>query len=103
MMAEHHSVWETESGELIDVTPPRHGGETTLFLRDDDATIVSAMGEIPVRTNLADLQAGVFLRDGTPVNYSSYLLPEDDAKRAREYAESIGFEMTNYPSDPQHG
>ncbi|TAZ15423.1 hypothetical protein ELH81_15740 [Rhizobium leguminosarum] len=103
MMAEHHSVWETESGELIDVTPPRYGGNTTLFLRDDAAIIVCTLGEIPVRTNLADLQSGVFLRDAQPVSYSSYLLSEADAGRAWQYAEELGFDMTNYATDQQRG
>lgn len=50
MMAEHHSVWEIEAGDLVDVTPPRHGGEFTLFLRDDAANIASAM--VPILRTL---------------------------------------------------
>ncbi len=103
MMAEHHSVWETEDGFLVDVTPPRHGANNTLFLRDDGATIISKNGEIPIRTNLADLQEGIFLRDAQAVNYDSYALPEVDAALAHQYATIIGFDMSKYPTDPEDG
>ncbi|MER9362893.1 hypothetical protein [Mesorhizobium sp. M0500] len=73
---------------LVDVTPPRHGGNNTLFLRDDRATIASTSGEIFIPTNLADLQKGVFFRDGHPVNYESCALPEADAVRAHQYADA---------------
>jgi len=103
MMAEHHSVWETKEGLLIDVTPPRHGGNNTLFLRDDGATIKSESGEIPIRTNLADLHEGVFFRDGETVHYKNYALPEADAARAHQYADSIKFDMSQYSTDQENG
>ncbi|MER9882092.1 hypothetical protein [Mesorhizobium sp. M0118] len=93
-MAEHHSVWETEDGLLVDVvTPPRQGGNNTLFLRDDRATIANTSGEIFIRTNLANLQKGVLFPDGHPVNHESCALPEADAVRAHQYADAIAFDI----------
>jgi hypothetical protein len=103
MMAEHHSVWENEKGKLIDVTPPRHGGAATLFLRDDSATIASAAGDIWIRCNLMDLKAGLFMRDGEMVTYPSYMLSDQSSDLARRYAERIGFDMAKYPTDEEHG
>ena len=33
VQAEFHSVWETPEGDLVDITPPLHGGQKTTFLR----------------------------------------------------------------------
>lgn len=103
MMAEHHSVWENEDGDLIDVTPPRHGGAQTLFLRGDMARVFGSNSEIQVLTNLADIKKGVFFRDGKIVSYSSCLLPEDLRELACEYAGKIGFDMARYSTDQQLG
>lgn len=42
--AEHHSVWETPDENLVDVTPPKFGGDRVLFVRDDAADIVEFDG-----------------------------------------------------------
>jgi hypothetical protein len=36
--AEHHAVWKTPSGRLIDVTPKAEGERKIVFLQDDSAT-----------------------------------------------------------------
>lgn len=56
--AEHHSVWETADGDLVDVTPPKFGGDRVLFVRDDTADIVDIEGVFSMwadRTTAADI------------------------------------------------
>src|SRR5690606_30830971 len=46
LVADHHSVWETEKGDLVDVTPPSNGGTEILFVRDESARIEQEAGAI---------------------------------------------------------
>jgi hypothetical protein len=38
--AEHHSIWQNPDDDLVDVTPPKFGGDRVLFVRDDVSDII---------------------------------------------------------------
>ena len=59
---EFHSVWQSNQGSLVDLSPPLHGGTEVLFLPD------------PVR-----------VYEGR--NISSIHYPYDDSERCREYVD----------------
>jgi len=75
VVADHHSVWENERGELVDVTPPSNGGTEILFVRDDDARIELLEDTIQLFTQrTADAQTH-WLWQGQPSEYSNWPCP----------------------------
>jgi len=78
IQAEFHSIWRATEGDLLDVTPPLHGGSRVLFLPD------------PIRVYEGRNIAGVHF-------------PFEDSFRCREFA-AISQEMERliYPPGELH-
>lgn len=52
--AEHHGVWMTPDGDLIDITPKPDGEKTILFLPDDSATLKGNVSRNSIRKSLVN-------------------------------------------------
>ncbi len=103
-VAEHHSIWEDASGQLVDVTPPRDGAAAILFLRDDTATINSEGGNYLIRTDLTNWPEVPRLFVGERIFYE--FVPFDPAAppaAIADYAASLNFDMAHYLTEPGIG
>lgn len=103
IISEHHSVWETPSGVLVDVTPPASGGSAILFFRDDAATISLAGSDFVMRTdrtNFADLPRMLL---GSPVPDEHWTLRITKGSPQDLYASKIGFDWADFPTSPELG
>jgi hypothetical protein len=99
---EHHSVWETPDGKLIDLTPPASGGASVLFVQDDSAMIISENGDFRMhtdRTNWRDIPR-VFQGNPTPHEFYALNPAKPDLKA---YSERLGFEISRMATDATYG
>ncbi|WP_020665193.1 hypothetical protein [Rhizobium leguminosarum] len=103
ILAEHHSVWETPAGKLVDVTPPAHHPSTVLFLRDDSAIIVRTNDDLLMLSDLSDFDKMPWFFGGLPVTVRQMIMPDEIRGQAGAYAIRIGFDMSDYPTDPTYG
>ncbi|MCM2457573.1 hypothetical protein HGO37_19415 [Rhizobium sp. CG4] len=110
VMGDFHSVWKKEDGTLVDVTPPRDGGQRILFVEDKTATIARKANQLEVRSNLIDFESyqhdgqgtnngKTFLKGGQPSRKRTFNLPQREKKEAYSYAQKIGFDIDEYPTD----
>lgn len=102
IFAEHHSVWQTPDGALVDLTPPASGGTEVLFLRDDSAPIIVENGQFLMHTDRTDHPDHPRVFRGQPTEYEYY--PLDPQKPdLLTYANHLGFDVGRMATDPQHG
>ncbi len=97
VIAEHHSVWQGPSGELIDVTPPLGGGTMVLFVRDDDATIGEKDGLLIMHVDRTNLPWCPTLFEGKPTGRSHWTLHPNTLEIV-SYAASLKFDLVNLPT-----
>jgi hypothetical protein len=100
LLAEHHSVWETPGGELLDVTPRTFEDPDVLFLRDDSATIIAANGVFLLRTDLTDWPEIPRMLAGYQVDYKVFAL-EPTKPDLVEYVARLGFDLSRLATDAQ--
>ena len=102
LVADHHSVWETEDGELVDVTPPSNGGNEILFVRDDAARIDEAEGAYFLFTQRTADPVVHWLWRGMPSEYSNWPCPPDKPDLV-QYAASLNVPVSAIVTDDRHG
>ena len=102
LVADHHSVWETPDGNLVDVTPPSNGGGEILFVRDDTARIEQAKGVIYLFTQRTADPVIHWMWQGNPSEYSNWPCPPDKSDLV-EYAASLNIDVSSILTDDQHG
>lgn len=102
LFADHHSVWENENGDLVDVTPPSNGGGEILFVRDDDAKIRQDDGTIYLFTQRTAHPDVHWYWQGKPSEYSHWPCPPDKADLV-EYAANLDFPVSKIVTDDDHG
>ena len=100
--AEHHSVWETDDGHLVDVTPPKFGGGRVFFVRDDTADIMDVAGVFSMwadRTTAADI---LFVYAGTKIDEPFWGLPKAN-KVLVDYCFKLGMTPDDMLTDERLG
>lgn len=102
LLADHHSVWETEKGALVDVTPPSNGGDTILFVRDDTARIEKENDEILLFTQRTAKEGIHWFWQGEPSNYSNWPCPQDK-QDLTEYCSKLKIHVSEVPTDDRYG
>ena len=102
LVADHHSVWEAENGNLIDVTPPSNAGTEILFIRDDNARIEQVGGNIQLFTQRTADEEIHWLWQGQPSQYSNWNCPADKADLV-EYSAKLNIPVSAILTDDQHG
>lgn len=98
VVGDHHSVWQTPDGELVDVTPPKFDEDKVLFLRDDSATIEEEGGVVYLLTNRTSVPGAEFMWAGKPSEYSHYSVRLTDPGLSR-YCERFGLPTTAILTD----
>ncbi|MHC2584173.1 hypothetical protein [Bradyrhizobium diazoefficiens] len=101
IIAEHHSVWETPEGSLVDLTPPPCAAHV-LFVRDDSATIVCQDGRFLMHTDRTNWPEVPRMLAGMPISAAFYPL-DPNKQDVVNYAQSIGFDISRMATDPTHG
>lgn len=105
LLADHHSVWETDSGDLVDVTPPSDGGTEILFVKDESARIELAEGVegvIQLFTQRTADESVHWYFLGEPSEYSNWNCPTDKADLV-EYSEDLNMPVLKILTDDKHG
>ena len=102
-VAEHHSVWESQDGELVDVTPPRFGRASVLFVRDDTATIEFRDNSFLMRTELTNWPEVPRMLFGIPTSSAVYPLVPSERPDVIAYAARLGFDIALLATDESHG
>ncbi len=97
IIAEHHSIWENPSGQLIDVTPPLNGSATVLFVRDDSATIGEKNGVFFMHMDKTNLPWCPTVFEGKPTERSHWPLLSS-ASEIVSYAASLDFNLGHLPT-----
>ncbi|MBX4967810.1 hypothetical protein [Rhizobium binae] len=104
IFAEHHSVWENRSGQLVDVTPPRFGVPAVLFVRDDAATIDQEDGVFLLRTDLTRWREVRRVFRGAPTELEFFPLdPANLPMAVADFVTSLDFDMSRYLTEPEIG
>ena len=102
LVADHHSVWETEEGNLVDVTPPSNGGTEILFVRDDTARIEQDANSIQLFTQRTANAKVHWLWQGKPSEYSNWSCPTDKPDLV-EYLAKLDLPISAISTDQLHG
>jgi len=103
ILAEHHSIWQSPDNELIDVTPPRFGVPSVLFVRDDAARIEFDGAAFQMKTDLTSwLEVPRMLR-GQPTNELHYPLIPAIRPDVVDYANHLNFELDQLSTGDEHG
>ncbi|NKM36337.1 hypothetical protein [Rhizobium laguerreae] len=86
-----HSVWEDESGNLVEVTPPKIGTKT-LFVRDDYLNITKTAGAHSMPQNRTYHPSNPYMDalTGAPVGPDSLFVKPDDATTTA-YCHDLGW------------
>jgi hypothetical protein len=100
--AEHHSVWETSDGKLVDVTPPKFGGSYILFVRDDSADIVEVGGRFSMFAERTTISGILFVRNGKKTDEPFWGLEKSDAI-ITGYCSKLGINPDDMLTDTQFG
>jgi hypothetical protein len=101
LVADHHSVWETEAGDLVDVTPPSNGGTEILFIRDDAARIEQVANVIQFFTQRTADKEVHWLWEGKPSDYSNWNCPTDKPDLV-EYLAKLDLPISAISTDVLH-
>jgi hypothetical protein len=83
-----HSVWQRPDGSLVDLTPPKDGGDKTLFVRDASLVIESLPGWQFLYNNRLSTGEYREAMTGAPTQDDRYPFPST-AKRLVEYCEKL--------------
>jgi hypothetical protein len=102
LVADHHSVWETEKGNLVDVTPPSNGGAEILFVRDDTARIEQDAENILFFTQRTADGEVHWLWQGKPSDYPNWNCPTDKPDLV-EYLAKLELPISVISTDLLHG
>lgn len=77
LLAEHHSVWD-DGNRLIDVTPPKFGGDRILFIRDDVSDLIQMGDRLAMWCDRSTLNGAPFLLNYEAQPQATWgLLPDD--------------------------
>jgi hypothetical protein len=102
LLADHHSVWETQKGDLVDVTPPSNGGDTILFVRDDTARIELENGAILLFTQRTVNMTTHWFWEGNPSEYSNWPCPQNKQDIVA-YCAELKIPVSEILTDDQYG
>lgn len=103
LMGEFHSVWEPVGRPVIDLTPPRFGGNQTMFVRDSVADIKAINGNAFMQpNNRMPPPHAPFWKDGHPTNETDMGFLET-APSFADYCATVGLAVSDYATDPTHG
>lgn len=102
LLADHHSVWEDDDGNLVDVTPPSNGGGEILFARDDSARIEEVDGAIQLFTQRTADEEDHWYWQGESSEYSNWPCPPDKADLVA-YCAKLNILVSNILTDNQKG
>ncbi|MEH6758305.1 MAG: hypothetical protein V7676_12475 [Parasphingorhabdus sp.] len=102
IMGDFHSVWEDADGTLIDITPPKYGGNQILFVRDRISEIYQINGVFALPTNRMSLANSRFWWEGKPTQEEVWGLLETNSHLIN-YCSALGFDLNNLVTDPIHG
>lgn len=100
--AEHHSVWEAPGGKLVDVTPPKFGGNCILFVRDDSADIVEVGGIFSMWADRTTLPGIFFVRNRKKTDEPFWGLAKSNAI-ITDYCSKLGISPNDMLTDTQLG
>jgi hypothetical protein len=102
IVGDHHSVWETAEGELVDVTPPKCGADQVLFVRDDAAKIEEQGGAYQLFTNRTADPQFPFLWQGNSTIYTHWSCPPNKSDLV-DYCAQLDIPVSAILTDDQHG
>lgn len=102
LVGDHHSVWQSPEGKLIDVTPPKFGERRVLFVRDDSAVIEGDEDQFYLLTNRTSVPGARWMWEGNPSEYSHVPCPWNKPDVV-EYCASLGILTSAIVTDPTHG
>jgi hypothetical protein len=102
LLADHHSVWEDENGNLVDVTPPSNGGLEILFVRDDNARIEMDSGAILLFTQRTADATNRWFWQGKSSDYSNWPCPLDKADLV-SYCAKLSIPVLDILTDDKKG
>lgn len=103
IIAEHHSLWETPAGTLVDLTPPPSGTSSVLFVRDDNVPIRGANGVFQMwadRTNWPEVPR---MLAGNSHDQDNWSLDAKTKHDLRVYANKLGFDLAHMATEPDYG
>lgn len=101
LLAEHHSVWD-DGEQLLDVTPPKFGGDHILFIRDDVSDLVQMNDIFVMWCDRSTLAQGKFLFNNQPHHEPNFGLAPDN-KVVTSFCEQYGLKATDLLTDPKYG
>lgn len=102
VVGDHHSVWRTPEGDLVDVTPPKFGERRVLFVRDDSAVIDGDEKQLYLLTNRTSVPGARWMWEGRPSEFSH--VPCDWGKPDLvAYCASLGMPVSAIVTDGEHG
>lgn len=78
LLAEHHSVWD-DGDQLLDVTPPKFGGNHILFIRDDASDLIQMNGIFVMWCDRSTLAQAPFLFNNQAHQEATFGLAPDNA------------------------
>jgi hypothetical protein len=100
--AEHHSVWEKPTGELVDVTPPKFGGACILFVRDETADIVEVDGVFSMWADRTTVPNILYAFGGVKIDEPFWGLQKSNAVII-DYCSKFGINPDDMLTDDQFG
>lgn len=102
LLADHHSVWETDGGDLVDITPPSNGGTKILFVRDDTARIELDAENIQLFTQRTADASVHWYWLGQPSDYSNWSCPLNKADLVA-YSKKLNISVSKIITDDNLG
>jgi hypothetical protein len=102
IFGDHHSIWQTPQGELVDVTPPKYGAGHVLFVRDDSAIIESDDKNFYLLTNRSSVQDAKCVWQGNPSDYTHWPCPQTKSDLVA-YCAALDFPPSAIVTDQQFG
>jgi hypothetical protein len=102
LMGDFHSVWEDSNGTLVDVTPPKFGGNQVMFVRDRVMDIYQMGGVFVLQSNRMALPNPTFWWLGQPTQEQVWgLSPTEPA--FVNYCGSLSFNVNDFCTDSTYG
>ena len=101
-IADFHSIWETEEGELVDVTPPKFGGDRVLFVRDDTCKIEEENGMYLLCVNRSSNPQSPFYWQGKPTEFSHWQLSPTNPHLVA-YCQELNFPVSSILTEDGRG
>lgn len=101
LIAEHHSVWD-DGNRLVDVTPPKFGGDRILFIRDDASDLIQNDGIFVMWCDRTTLSQIMFLWNNEKHEEPNFGLRPDNAA-ITSFCAKYGLTPTDMLTDTTHG